>query len=448
MKFTHFSWLAWTTAGAVLVSGCGNTTEAHEDQDAVADTAIDAVAPGEGVTATDASDAAVGEDVPAVQVALTYTPVCKADGDCPNGNCIDGVCVTTPTEVGNLSDPANDYLPSTETLQTGCVDQPIADEIKGLPVGATVTMWGIVDRFGAGDVTSNIEVDVFKIGDFHPEVCAGIIDDTQRASCFADPAQVGTPIAHTISLDPDKPAVDAQIDVAAKVAAGATCAIHLDCPNGYDCQKVTGDVGGKICVKSHGVYAVENVPTNTELVVRVRKHDASTSWHDSYYWDIVLFSNHKDAATDRQPKKYVGTPTYHVDPTIVDEGQWELVPATLGMASIATGDGVVGGRIRDCGTAARGGFPIHDAKIAMGVAPAGYAFFNDNEDDTVPIHTKQSTDTLGRFAAVDLVPGANRISATAQVNGALVNLGSQNVFVVPNALMIVSLPGRIPVLTK
>jgi hypothetical protein len=424
---------AWSLAGSLV--GCGGTTETHVDEDVQSDAAT-------------LSDATTADSASTIDVPLTFTAVCKADTECKDGKCVDGVCVLTPTEVGNLSDPANDYEPSTETLQTACVDQPLADQIKGLPDVKTVTIWGRVDRFGGGDITSNVEVDVFKLSDFHPEACAGIVDEDLRATCFQNPAKVGTPLAHTISLDPDQAAVDAKLDVQSKDKAGDTCVTHFDCPNGYECRKVKTDTS-KICIKAHGVYAVENVPTNTELVVRVRKHDPNADWHDSYYWDIVLFSDHLDPkGAGNQPTKYIGADTYHVNPTIVGQGQWQLVPQTLGLGDITDGNGVVGGRIRDCGNLKRGGFPIHDAKVGMGIPPAGLAFFNDNEDDTVPIKNKQSTDTLGRFAAVDLPPGANRVSASVMLGTDTIKLGSQDVFVVPGALMIVSLPGRIPVLTK
>lgn len=443
MNRAVFSWIGLLSVSMLIAAGCGNTTEAHADEDAIAD----AVALAEGVTATDASDTAGGSDI-ASTVPTTFTPVCKVDGDCSGSLCVNGVCVATPTEVGNLTDPGNDYEPSTEKLELGCVDQPLADMIKGLPNIKTVTVWGRVDRFGGGDITSNVEVDVFKLEDFHPEVCAGITDSDLRDACFKDETKVGKPLAHTLSLDADQAATDAGINVQSAKQAKEVCAIHFDCPNGYECQKSKADAS-KVCNKSHGVYALEGVPTNTRLVFRVRKHDASSDWHDGYYWDIVLFSDHLDPmGAGHQPTKYIGKNTYHVNPTIVGQGQWQLVPTTLGMGDITDGNGVVGGRIRDCGNLKRGGYPIHDAKVGMGIPPAGLAFFNDNEDDTVPIKNKQSTDTLGRFAAVDLPPGANRVSATVMVGADTFKLGGQDVFVVPGALMIVSLPGRIPVLTK
>lgn len=443
--FTLFAVSACTTAKVYIPI---DISEGVSDQDA-----SDAVLNNDATATSDTgggNDTAV-TDVEKIEVSLTFTPACKADNECTAGGCVDGVCVfkAAANEAGNLSDPNNDYEASSEKLELGCVDQPIAEAIKGLPDIKTVTIWGRVDRFGGGDITSDVTVEVFKMTDFHPEVCAGIVDNDARDACFHDPKQVGAPIAQTISLDADQAAVDAKIDLKSKVAANGLCVHHLDCPNGYECQKSKQDAA-KVCKKVHGVYALEGIPTNTELVMRVRKHSAQADWHDSYYWDIVLFSDHIDPKGEgNQPTKYIDTNTYHVNPTIVGQGQWQLVPLTLGLPDIQDGNGVVGGRIRDCGVAdKRGGFPIHNAKLGMGVPPTGLAFFNDNEDDTVPIKSKSATDTLGRFAAVDLPPGANRVSATVQVGADTLKLGSQNVFVIPGSLTIVSLPGRIPVLTK
>lgn len=417
--------------GCLLATACGGS-ETHTADDAGGDTSA-------------------GGDSAVVAVSTTFKPVCTADSTCSNGVCSGGVCVDNPqaAEHGALTDPANDYQPSTEKLQTACVDQPLAEAIKGLPDIKTVTMWGRVDRFGGGDITADVEVDVFKLGDFHPEACAGIVDADAREACFLDPKKVGTPIAGAISIDPDQAAVDAKLDVKAPKKSGETCTTHFDCPNGYECRKTKTDTA-KLCIKAHGVYAIPGVPTNTELVIRLRKHIKSADWHDSFYWDIVLFSDHLDPKGEgHQPTKFLGTDTYHVNPTIVGQAQWALVPQTLGLAEIKDGNGVIGGRIRDCGVLGkRGGFPIHFAKLGLGVPAAGLAFFNDNEDDTVPIKDKHATDTLGRFAAVDLPPGANRVAASVEMDGKVLKLGAQDVFIVPGALMIVSLPGRIPVLTK
>jgi hypothetical protein len=348
-----------------------------------------------------------------------------------------------------LTDPANDYLPTSEPLQLGCVDEDTDAQLQGLGGPSTVTLWGRVDRFGGGPVTSNVAVTVFKLSEFHPEVCTAIVDDDARAACLRSD-KVGKPVAQGVSVDPAlATAKAAGLTLQSVKQDGESCTKHLECPSGYECRKESGAVQ-KVCVKTHGIYAVEGVPTNTRLVIRVHGLNAKDNWHDSYYWDVVLFSNRLDAiGPATQPAQYVGKDTYRSNPTIVGEGQWVLVPTTLGIGEIPYGHGVVGGRVRDCGVVGgRGGWAIHGAKVSLATLPKALAYFNDNEDDTVPVKNNAATDTLGRFAAVDLPPGPNRVAAVANVGGKAVSLGGADVYVIPDALMIVSLPGRVPVLSK
>lgn len=403
----------------------------------------------------DTSDtASLAQDVTATADAgpsPTFAPACQVDSACgTHSSCLDGVCVPTASadKVTTISDPGNDNLPSVDPIELGCVGLSPEDEIKGLTGPQTVTMWGRVDRFGAGPITAAVEVAVFRLADFHPEACAGITDSDALAACYGDETKVGKPLAKAVSVDPDA-AQPVGWDVAAPKKAKEPCEHHLDCPGGYECRIDKAAAIGKTCMSLHGVYAVEGVPTNTRLIVRVRKTLAKADWHDSYLWDIVLFSNRLDAkGAGKQPSKYVGQDTYRVNPTIVGEGQWQLVPHTMGFDDIQDGHGVIGGRIRDCGNAKRGGWAIRNAKIGIGIPGQGIAYFNNEEDAPTPAKLMSSTDVLGRYAAVDIPAGANRVAASAWVGGKQINLGHQDVYVVPDALVIVSLPGRIPVLNK
>lgn len=410
-----------------------------------------------GTAATSASDSgspatpdANGAD--AAQPSVGVQPQCDDTTPCASGKfCAAGICVVAPATAkdADLTDPTNDYLPSSEAMQLGCVDQSTEAQLSGLAGPQSVTMWGRVDRFGGGPVTANIAISVFKLADFHPEVCTAIADDDARAACLRSD-KVGKPIAQGTSIDPSlASAKSAGLDLASAKQDGDACSKHLECPSGYECRKESGAVQ-KVCVKTHGIYAVEGVPTNTRLVIRVHGLNSKDNWHDSYYWDVVLFSNRLDTVgTATQPVKYVGQDTYRTNPTIVGEGQWVLVPTTLGIGEIPFGHGVIGGRVRDCGVpAGRGGWAIHGAKVGLAKLPKALAYFNDNEDDTVPVKSNAATDTLGRFAAVDLAPGPNRVAAVASVGGKTVSLGGVDVYVIPDALMIVSLPGRVPVLSK
>ncbi len=428
---------------AAAAMACGSESSSSADASSSDGLAADATATTDASAAGDSSGSA-DTSTP------SFKAICSASKPCATGKmCASGVCTVEPKaeQVAEVTDPGNDYLPTKDKVELGCVDQPFEDQIKGQTGPTAVTMWGRVDRFGGGGVTVNVEVAVFELAKFHPEACVGIEDDDKRDACFLSD-KVGKPIGTTVSVDPDK-AAEAGLDLASAKKADEGCSKHMDCPGGYECRKESGAVQ-KICIRTHGVYAIDNVPTNTRLVVRVRGLNAKDKWHPGYYWDIVLFAGHTDAkGAGKQPSKYLDKDTYRVNPTIVGEGQWTLVPNTLGVGEIEYPHGVIGGRIRDCGvTGGRGGWAIHNAKVGLGVQPKGFAYFNDNEDDTVPVKTNTATDTLGRFAAVDLMPGANRIAATSWVDGKATSLGGVDVFVIPDALMIVSLPGRIPVLSK
>ena len=401
----------------------------------------------------DASDTSSTKDV-AQQQAPPFKDNCKVDSDCTKASCVVGVCVPMADpakEVGVLTDPTNDNVPTTDPMQLGCVGQTVDDAVKALPKDGKAVMWGRVDRFGGGGVTTDIEVAVFRATDFHPEACYGLTDDADIQACYQDDNKVGKPLAKTVSISAQLPSAQAAgLDLVGKAKEGDDCVQHLDCGAGYECR-YEKSVARKICIETHGIYAVPDVPTNVQLIVRVHPtKPTSSKWHDGYLWDIVMFSDRLDKKGDGfQPSKYVNQDTYRVNPTIVGEAQWQLVPTTMGLQEIDTGNGVIGGRIRDCGVdGGRGGWAIHNAKIGLGVKAQGIAFFNDSEDDTVPVKTSSATDLLGRYAAVDIPPGPNRLAASVLTGGKTVPLGSMDVYVIPNSLTICSLPGRVPVLTK
>lgn len=437
------------SVGTLFLSlgGCGSSAATAGTGASDADTA--AVSGADGTTTdTATTDSAAASDTASAPAA--FVAVCSDAKPCAGAKvCSAGVCVSAPepTKKAEVTDPLKDYLPTTDPVQLGCVDQPLDVLIKDAKGPATVTIWGRVDRFGGGGVTTNVEIAVFKLADFHPEACAKVEDDDARAACYHSD-KVGKAIGVATSSDPGT-AKGIGLDLASPMKADDGCEHHLECPGGYECRSKQSN-GPKYCVKTHGVYAIDNVPTNTRLVIRAHGNNAKDKWHDSYYWDIILFADHTDPKEPaKQPSKYAGKDTYRTNPTIVGEGQWTLVPNTIGIQPIDIGNGVIGGRIRDCGvTGGRGGWAIHNAKVGLGVLPKGLAFFNDNEDNTVPVKTVSSTDTLGRFAAVDIAPGPNRVAAAAWIGDKAVALGGIDVFVIPDALMIVSLPGRIPVLSK
>jgi hypothetical protein len=51
---------------------------------------------------------------------------------------------------------------------------------------------------------------------------------------------------------------------------------------------------------------------------------------------------------------------------------------------------------------------------------------------------------LGRFAALDVPAGWNKLAGSARVDGQVESIGAIDVYVIPNSLSIVSGPGRQP----
>lgn len=432
------------------MAGCLGKEE--RDEEDTASTASDATSDAStgGSDAADTTTGDTGGSDAGGGLAAVYEPVC-GDGKpaCPSGTfCTSGVCApeSGTDDKTALRDPTKDNTATTEAINLDCVGVGIDEVVKDLPKDKKVVMWGRVDRFGGGGITTNIEVAVFEASKFHPEACAGIEDPEDAQACFRDDSKVGTPLAKTTSIAPEK-ATEAGLDVKAKFAAEQECnkGVHLECPAGFVCDKVDGFPK---CVANHGLYAIENVPANTPLVVRTRAVNPNdpNGWHDSYTFGVVLLSTHLDAKGEgNQPTKYKDQDTYRMNPTIVGEGQWQLVPSTIGVVGgIYEGDGVIGGRIRDCGTSSRRSWPIVDARVGFGRPPEGLSYFNDSELDPVPSKNRVTTNIIGRYAAVGVPPGPNRVAVTGRIGGKTEVLGTGDVFVIPNSLVLVSLPGLVP----
>lgn len=456
-------------AGVLVAAGCIEeekrddpvTADGGADSDGgggTSDTVSDSASSGGDVDGTDggssSSGSSGGADVGIQTVPTAFKAACTTETDCKKNHlCIDGACVPklASTITSKITDPSNDNQPTAKTVELGCIGKSIADLSKGLPAVAEVTMWGRVDRFGGGGLTVDVEVTVFRAEDFKPEACAQIVDKAASWACYGDDSKVGKPLAKVVSVDPADAAAKGWDVTGRKYKDGEDCSdgVHLECPHGSVCDKIDNVVQ---CGKNHGVFAMEKMPTNTPLIIRTRplKFDNPSGWHDSYLWNVVLFSDRlDDKGAGKQPTKYVDKDTYRYNPTIVGQGQWDLVPETIGiLGGITDGYGVIGGRIRDCGDAQRRSWPIVDAKVGIGIPPAGLTYFNDSETSTVPNKSRTTTNILGRYAAVDIPPGPNRVAVVGRLDGKDVTLSSTEVYVIPNALVIVSTPGYNPQLNK
>ena len=338
---------------------------------------------------------------------------CADSTSCTKGACRSGVCVEDPPAeaTATITDPNGDI--STDTPPNlECVGQ--APESPDGP--QTATLYGAVARFGSGLKTYDIQVDVFAMAGYDPSACESVEDLTEKQECYAG---YGTPIGTDIS------------EPAATTGVPGQCSGHSDCPLGYRC--VEGDLDHE-CKEQYGLYEIADMPTNVPLILRATPTKLTNKWHVSYVFNVYLYADAVDADG-----------RYHYDATIVSDGQWFTTPNTVGLPPIPATRGVVGGRVRDCRLAGeRSSWAVDDVSMAMANPAEKIVFFNDLEDDTVPLDDRVTTNILGRFAALNVEPGWNELAGSVRVGGEVVPVGAIGLYVYPDALTVVSFPGMQP----
>lgn len=386
----------------LATSACGDDQRGiGGDDTATADTAGDTAAPGD-TAGGDTSEPAGLPNACSATVACTGAKQCRS-----------GVCVADPpaASVATITDP-DENTPTTETPNLDCVDASF-----GPPLQTTTTrLYGAVARFGDGRKTIDMHVDVLLADGFDPSACESESGDAQ-VLCYR---AAGTVVGSATSVAPPTP-----------TALPPSCTSHEDCPIGYQCVETSSVV--RECKEQFGLYEVADVPLDTPLILRAYPEgEISTRWHDTYVYGVVLSAD-----------EVVGDAVQY-DATIVSDGQWLLTPNTVGLPEIPADHGAIGGRVRDCHGAGRVSWPIAEVSIDTARPSKKVVYFNNLEDDTVPLVDRVTTNIIGRFAALDIAPGWNVIAGSARVAEGVVSIGSEPVYVVPNALVIVSWPGKRP----
>ncbi|MCB9728709.1 MAG: hypothetical protein H6744_16320 [Deltaproteobacteria bacterium] len=371
-----------------------------------------------GTDTSDASVSDVGGDVApdALPKECNETKACTGTGVCRSG-----VCVVDP--------PGTNESKITEPVSNASTNQsPVlscADQAAPTPAGPeTVTLYGAVTRFGSGRPTFDIEVAVFDAATWDPSACEDEPTTEKKLDCYQE---YGTPLASAVSVEPQK------LDPAPSCANKD---FNDDCPLGYECTEADGFL---TCKLQFGLYQIPGVPTNTPLILRARYAGTeafiASKWHDVYLFNVYLSADSADADGN-----------YRYDATMVSDAQWILTPNTVFLPEVPEEHGVVGGRIRDCGVAGeRESWPMSEVSLGLAREARRVVYFNNLENDSLPLVDRKSTNILGRFAALDIEGGWNVIAGSARVGGQLVSVGSERVYVVPNALSVITFPGLHPV---
>lgn len=160
-------------------------------------------------------------------------------------------------------------------------------------------------------------------------------------------------------------------------------------------------------------YSYPNVPTETELLVVTQ----GPKWSPIYEYGLYIReADLVDGVYDKDVRA-LATDDYGV-----------IAQVAIGQ-SINPGFGAVAGEVHDCGDVR-----IVNAVVDIDKPRSALTYFTDNEDNPLPDLSGKATSTLGLYAAMNVSPGALRVSAAGITDGKLVGLGYMDLRVFPDAV--------------
>jgi len=263
-----------------------------------------------------------------------------------------------------------------------CLTEPGA---LGTP--QNVTLSGYVRLFASGGDSQGVKVDVFT--ENHPRTPDGSIGATSLGTYT------------TAASDPVDP-VDTTW--------------NSRCPNGC----------------SYRQYAIQNVPTETPLVIRTSDAD-SGAWATVYEYNVYF----ENAAVQGGQVTYDATAAATTDLSTLAGG--------IGL-TLQNGLGLLAGEVHDCHDVRLFGATVEAESSRAHDGPVFY--FSDDESDPQPSLASGETSHLGLFGAIDMAPATPvRLSAVGEdpsSPGQFLMLGTYVIQLYPGAMTTLALRGRRP----
>ena len=329
-------------------------------------------------------------------------------GTCPGAEVSTcGVCIAPPTRRNPLVRTNCDDTQRREFCRTGNVGPAnlACFDAANWPTAGTserVTLWGYVRVFGNGNDSQHIRVTVYR------------------------PNPDGTP---------------------GEMIGSAVSELTHPANGTEDVLSPTRD--RVLFTRNLGGYHIENVPTETELLV-VTEADAADStarmlWsHKIYDFNVMLRNSEVNAET--APMALPGTRRARFNARVISNGDWQSIPATSALTEgIGAGRGALAGEVHDCDDVRLANATVESNPRRVWDGPTVY--FSDNDTNPLPDLSRGGigTSLLGTYALLDVNPGQVTVVATGYDNNMrLVHLGSYRARVFPDSVTIVTFRGLRP----
>jgi hypothetical protein len=340
-------------------------------------------------------------------------------------------------EVTQYCDTSGTTTPNTKCL--GDQDGGAASPAPGAPP-AKVTLTGFLHPFASGPDTTNLTVQVFTntmgtdpvVAQPVGSMTAVLMQGTERA-CDVDPT-VGCSIPLADGCMP--PTCHDGLNL-----TGTDMGRPDDRKYCRDNGTATGQCSDRLRWEAR--YTVANVPTNTQLAIRVS--GPTGTWTTTVQFNVVL-STSDHACTSLNDNNCIDTsdaanPKYQLNLTTLSRADFSSIPVAAGLpGGISANMGAVLGEVRDCDN-------VRLANIQVQTTPTAdrYTYFNGDPLMPLPDVTRASigTDRLGLFAALNQRPGRATVetAGAAAVGAALDSFGTADVFVYGGELTLVNVNG-------
>jgi len=348
---------------------------------------------GAGPSGGDGGSSGCGNGAAVAATGLQQCTTCSAPAvSCTPSESLDACCTWLAAPKDALADGTGLHRYSTPDPNA----QPDLSCLAGgtsLGTPQMVTLTGYVWLFSSGQDSANVKVDVF----------------TENTPQTPDGSIGATPVGSytTTSSDPVDP---------------TDSSWNLKCNGGC----------------SYRQYTIQNVPTETPLVIRTSDGGSGNLWATLYDYNIYFKSSD---VTGGQVK---------YDATAVAGPDLSTVAGTVGQ-TVQAGMGLLAGEVHDCSDVRLFGATVETSQAHQG--PMFY--FTDDESSPLPSLGAADTSHLGLFGALNLAPGKPiRVTSVGQCPasapsgvcsaGSTVMLGTYVVQVYAGAVTAVALRGRRP----